>query len=96
MLRYPVGKDGNFLVRLRAVIGFEMQAEIVLAAHIAVHHVFHRDHGAFTRLEGHRTDGRCGGSAPLLNFDKRRFGKAKWLVANIGDPNVIANLISEL
>ncbi len=85
----PVGKESYFLVRLSWIVGLEVQAEIVLAAHVAVHHVFQRDSGAFTRLEGHRTDGRGGRSAPLLYFYIRRFGKAQGLVANIGDPDVI-------
>ncbi len=66
----------------------------MLAAHIAMHHVFQRDRRAFTGLDGHRTDGRGGGSAPLLYFDVRCFGEKQRLVAHVGDPDVIANRVS--
>ncbi len=74
-LLHPIGEDLDDFIRLGWIIGLQMQAEIVLAAHIPVHHVFHRNHGAVTRLDDHRTDGRGGGSAPLLDFHERRLAE---------------------
>ncbi len=91
LLRYPVRENLNFLFRLGFVVGFEMQAEIVHAAHVAVHHVLHRDYGAFTRVEGHRTDDRGWGSATLQYLDVRHFGEAQRLVADIGNADIVTN-----
>ncbi len=91
MLLYPIGKDLDDFIRLGWIIGLQMQAEVMLAAHIPVHHILHGNGGAFTRLEGHRTDDRAGGSAALLDFDVRRFAKLERLIAYIRDPDGIGD-----
>lgn len=62
-----------------------MHTKIVLATHVAVHHELHRKGRRFTGFEDHRTDGRNRGSAPLLDFDIRHFGKAQVLVADVSE-----------
>jgi len=49
-LRHPIGEHRERLRRLGWVIGGQVNTEIMLAAHIAVHHKLHGEHGGFTRL----------------------------------------------
>ena len=62
-----------------------MHTEIMLAAHIAMHHKLHRQRGLLTGIEDHRTDGRCRRSTSLHDFDVRLPLEGQWLIANIGD-----------
>ena len=91
----PVRKNPDFLIWLGLIIRVEVQAEIVLATHITVHQISKRDRSAFAGLEDHRTDGRCGGSAPLFNFKIRCFGEEERLIAHVGDENNIRNLVPQ-
>ena len=63
----------------------------MLAAHVAMHQIFHGNHGAFAGLEDHRTDGWSRGSTPLEDFNIGRFRKLQRLIADIGDPDIISN-----
>jgi len=65
-----------------------MHCEIVLTSHAFMHH---EDAGfnncAFARLEYHRTDGQLRRSAPLHDFDVRRFLETQCACASVGDFN---------
>ena len=65
-------------------------------AHFTVHQIFHRNDGAFTGLEGHRTDGRGGGSAPLQYFNVRRFDETQGLITDVRNADIIADGGSQL
>jgi hypothetical protein len=56
----------------------------VLAFHSFVHHKIQRYGRAFAGPKGHRTDGRDGRSAPLLDFDVGGFCEAQGAVAFVG------------
>lgn len=90
-LRDPVGKDLNFLVWLGLVVGNEVQAEVMRAAHVAVHEVFQGNYGAFAGLDGHRTDDRGRRSTPCSYFDVRGFGEPQGLIAYIGNAHFVAH-----
>jgi len=72
------------VVRLLWVVSQQVHPEIVHAAHGTVHHKLHREGCGLAGLEDHRTDGRCGRSAPLDDFDVWRFIEPEGLVAHIG------------
>ena len=61
-----------------------MHLEIVHSIHAGVHHELHFESGRLSRFEGHRTDGRCGWSAPLDDFNIWSLGKTQGLVTDIG------------
>ena len=73
------------MIGLAGLVGRHMHLEDMLAAHLAVHHELHRERGAFTRLEGHRTDDRLRRSAPLHNLNDGHLCKAQWLVAGVAE-----------
>ena len=82
-LWHPVRENGQcFILPLRIIVG-KVNSEIVFAAHITVHQEFHRKGCCFTRLEGHRTDGRSRGSTPLDEFYIGRFRKLKRSISSI-------------
>jgi hypothetical protein len=60
-----------------------VNAKVVPAAHVAVHHELHLQERALAWLEGRRTDGRDGRSTPLDDFGIRRFRHAQRLVAHV-------------
>ena len=80
----PIGEHGQGRIRVGGAVIGQMQPEIVLPAHIAVHQEFHRYARAFTWLEDHRTDGRGGRSTPLLDFDVGILGETQGSVTCIG------------
>ena len=86
----------NHLIGLGLIIRLQVQAEIMPAAHIPMHQIFHRNHGAFTGLDDHRTDGRRGRSTPFPNFDVRLFGEAQRPVPHVGDVDIVADQASQL
>ncbi len=67
------------------VITEQMETEIVISVHPLMHHEANIDHGSMSRLEGHRTDDRIGGSATLSDFDVRSFAENQGLVADVGE-----------
>jgi len=60
-----------------------MHLEIMHSIHAGVHHELHFESGRLSWFEGHRTDGWCGRSASLDDFNVRRFGKTQGLVTDI-------------
>lgn len=83
-LWHPVGDYSQDALGLLRVVGGHVDAEIVEAAHVAVHHELHREGRAFTGVEGHRTDGWSGRSAPRGDFDVRLAGDAERFIAHVG------------
>lgn len=83
-LLHPIRKHGYDHIRLRGVIGGQVQTEIMQTAHIPVHRIFHGDKSALTWLENHRTDGCVRRSTPLNEFDIRVIGKPQRLIPDIG------------
>jgi len=83
-LWHPVGDYGQDALGLLRVIAGYVDTEVVEAAHVAVHHELHREGRAFTGVEGHRTDGWIGRSAPRGNFDIRLVGEAQGLISHVG------------
>ena len=53
----------------------QVHAEVMRAAHVAVHHEAHRQFGALAGLDRHRTDDGRGWSTALHDFDKGRLGQ---------------------
>ena len=66
-----------------SVIAREMDFEIMHPIHAGMHHELHVKGGSIAGLKHHRTDGRCGRSAPLHNFDVGGFIEAQDLVTHI-------------
>lgn len=62
-----------------------MNAEIVRATHVAMHHESYRKQSALARIEDHRTDGRRGRSTAFHNFDPGLLDEMQRLIADIGD-----------
>jgi hypothetical protein len=60
-----------------------VNSEVVLAAHVTVHHELHRELRPLAGLEGRRTDGRDGRSTPLDDLDVGRLRKLERLIADI-------------
>lgn len=81
----PVGKYGQCFIGLGGIIVRQVEVEIVFAIHPLVHHKLHRNGGAFAWSQRHRTDDRCGWSAPIHNFDEGLFGKPQGAVTHVGD-----------
>ena len=79
----PIGKNRKRHLALPGIVVREMDSEIMLSTHLAVHHELHREGCRFTRLECHRTDDGGGGSTPLLNFNIRDLGELEGLVADV-------------
>jgi hypothetical protein len=73
-----------------------MHTEIVWAAHIAVHHEFHRKHRALTWFKDHRTDGWNRRSATLYNFNIWGLTEAQWLIARIIECKRYFNRLAQL
>jgi hypothetical protein len=80
----PIGEDGERDVFLVGIVVRDVNSEVMLPAHITVHHKLHRKGRRFTWLESHRTDDWGRKSTPLLDFNIRFFREKKRLIAGIG------------
>ena len=80
---HPVRQDGQRLIGLFGIIRGHMHTEVMLAAHIAVHHELHRQRSLLTGIEDHRTDGRCRRSTPLDDFNVGFLREAQRLIADV-------------
>ena len=95
-LRHPVRQHLHRPVGASRVVADEVETEIVRPAHVAVHHEDHRHRSLLARPKDHRTDGRCGRSTPLDDFNPRFLAEAQRLVADIGQLDVHLDLPPEL
>lgn len=85
MLLNPIGQHLHCLVRRAGIVRQKMNAKVMQAAHLAVHHKRHRHSGFLARLEDRRTDGRNGRSTARLDFYIRLLSKAQRLIAGVGN-----------
>ena len=83
MLLHPIRQNGQLHLRFRRIVGPEMDAEVMLAAHVAVHHELQNQAGALAGLEGHRTDDRSGRSTSLYDFDVGLLAEDERLITNV-------------
>ena len=81
---HPVRENFYCFLGLLWIIRHQVYPEIVFAAHVTMHHELHGQRGLFTRIEDHRTDGRCRRSTSLNHFDIGLLGKTQWLIADVG------------
>lgn len=83
LLLHPIRQNRYGLIGLHGIVREQMHAEVVLATHIAVHHKLDVHRCLLTGIKDHRTDGRCGRSTPLDNFDVWRLSEAQWLFTDV-------------
>jgi hypothetical protein len=80
---YPVRQHRQGVIGLFGIITGQVDTEVMLAAHVAMHQEFHGEIGALTGLEYHRTDGRNRRSTPFDDINIGLFFETEGLVPNI-------------
>jgi hypothetical protein len=93
---HPIRQNLQSLIGIVGIVRGQMHAEVVQAAHIAMHHKRHRHCGLLSRLEDRRTDGRNGRSTANLDFDEGLRGEAQRLIAGVRDLERYADGLAQL
>ena len=94
-LLHPIRQDLQRLIGLLGIVRGKVHTEIVLAAHIPVHHELHGQGGLLTGIEDHRTDDRCRRSTPLDDFNVGLLREAQRLIADVSNLELDLDSLSQ-
>lgn len=83
--RTPIGRDQEFLGRLRWVVRLQRNLEKMFAAHPFVHHQIGGERSRLTGLQGRLTDDHFTRSTPFQNSRHARHGQIQRAVADVLD-----------